>query len=126
MLYCPECLFAGYPEVISHVPVPLKVGFSNRNGLQSQSEAILTRLAAVKRIYVRADGWKKHATIYTYSLVRVGQHAAVLSALVIWFLLHDSVSHQAFSLYCCPITLVTCLLLLFPSSLQINKNKYRG
>ena len=67
VLYCPECLCAGYPEVIFHVLVPFKKGVSNRDELRSQSEATLTHLtsAAVEHIYVRANGWKKHAAIYT-------------------------------------------------------------
>lgn len=94
MLYCPECLSAGYPEDIFQVPVPFKLGISNRNGQQWQSEAAQTQLAsaaAVEHIYLTANGWKKHAAIYT-----LVSHVTLLYALVIWFLLHDSVSHSAY------------------------------
>lgn len=73
MLYCPECLCAGDPEVIFHVPVPLKLGVSN--GKCSLSEAVLTRLASVEHIYVRAE-----ETCRYIHLSDMSHYTAVLSA----------------------------------------------
>lgn len=93
VLFCPECLCAGNPEVIFHAPVPLKVGFSNRNGLQGQSEAKLTQLAsaAVERIYVRAK--ERNMPLYTVHLLFHMLHCTLLYYHQPWLfgsLLHDN------------------------------------
>lgn len=87
MLFYPECLCAGNPEVMFHVPMPLKVGSSNRNRLQGQSEARLTQLAtpAVECIYVSAK--ERNMPVYTvHILFHVALHTVVLSAQAIWFM----------------------------------------
>lgn len=116
VLYSPECLCAGYPEVgLSCVWCPWTKPFSNRNKLQSWGEVRLTHTGLSSSGAYR---WGPTCH-YIHCLFHISAARHTVSPGYLVPVTPDSVSHNAL------LPIHTCHLWI-SSSLRFNTNKYGG
>lgn len=109
VLYCPACLCAGCPEVVFHVPVPLKGRFlQQKMGCRTN---VKPRCFNWPPWHWSVHSWwlssGRNMPLYTLTVLHVALHTTILSAIAIWF------CYMTVFLYCCPVACFTCLLPLF-------------
>lgn len=119
VLYCPECLCAGDPEVIFHVLVPLKSGVSNRKWATEPKWSCTDSTGLCRSgAYIREGG--RNMPLYTL-VWHVTLHSCTVSpdylVPVTWF------SHNAFPVlppkHTCSLS-ATCSVPTLNDSTKIN------